>query len=106
VARGYVMCGYMDDTGSVWKLPVNGDYALDSSRGWVGPAPTATPPVPRLWRPRYVVGIDDQGRRVNARVATLAAPLWTGAATAFYVISNDGVAHTATVIRHVGERRR
>src|SRR5262245_36137944 len=106
MARGYVMCGYMDDTGAVWKLPVNGDYALDSARGWVGPAPLGTPPVPRLWRPRYVVGIDDTGRRVQTRVATTSSPLWTGAATVFYMISNDGVAHTANVIRYVGERRR
>lgn len=106
MARGYVFAGYMDDLGNVWKLLVNGDYVLDSSRGWVSPAPGATPPVPRHWRPRFVVGVDDTGRVVRTRIATTAAPLWTGATRSFYMISNDGQPHTATVIRYVGERRR
>lgn len=104
--RGFRRSEYLDDTGVPWVLHVDADYAVDSDRGWVTGEVPGMPPLPRMWKPRYVVGIDETGRYCYARVASLTAPLWTGAAQTFFVHGNDGQLYIATVIRRVGEVRR
>lgn len=97
---------YIDDDGSRWRLPVDADYVADPARGWgVGPW-IATAPYPRLWTPRYVVGVDETGRTQTTRVAHVGAPLWTGATTGFYVVGSDQQVYIAVVVEKVGERRR
>lgn len=104
--RGFTVSEYVDDFGTPWRLLVDADYALQSDRGWVTGAVPGMPPLPRLWRPRYVVGIDETGRRCTAVVASLDAPLWTGGASTFFMNGNDGALYIASVIRRVGEKRR
>jgi hypothetical protein len=106
VPRGYLVSEYVDDNGTPWRLLVDADYALDPARGWVTGAVEGMPPLPRMWFPRYVVGVDESGRYCRTRVGSVDAPLWTGAATTFVVNATDETPHTATVIKRVGERRR
>jgi len=104
--RGFLPSEYLDDDGTPWRLLVDADYALDPNRGWVTGAVPGMPPVPRLWKPREVIGIDPSGRLQHTRVAALTAPLWTGAATTFTVSLSDGTVVHATVIERRGEKRR
>jgi len=104
--RGFTPSEYLDDDGIAWRLLVDADYAVDPNRGWVTGAVPGLPPVPRLWKPREVVGIDPSGRLQRTRVGALTAPLWTGAAPAFFVNLSDMTAVMATVIRRIGEKRR
>lgn len=104
--RGYLASEYLDDGGTPWKLLVDADYAQDPARGWTTGAIPGLPPFPRLWIPRRVVGIDETGRRVETRVASVDAPLWTGEVLSFWVHASDGGLYNATVIRKIRERHR
>lgn len=104
--RGWLASEYVDDDGTPWKLQVDADYATDTDRGWTTGLTPGLPPLPRLWSPREVVGIDPTGRVVTTRVATLDSPLWTGAAQTFTFRASDGAFYTATVVERRGERRR
>lgn len=96
---------YLDDEGVPWLLRVRHEYALDTNRGpWVA-APAGLPPLPRLRRPRRVIGIDPLGRRQFAVAASLNAPIWTGAVTAFVFRAGDGFTYAATITGRQGERR-
>ena len=106
MARGFLVSEYLDDDGVPWRLNVDGDYAVDPPRGWVTGLTPGLPPFPREWSPRLVVGVDDSGRKQRTRVATLQAPLWTGASPSFTFKGSDGVLRQAVVIQHIGEKRR
>lgn len=106
MGRGFVVSEYKDDEGIFWRLKVDADDALDPDRGWYTGLTPGLTPLPRLWSPRYVVGVDQTGRLCQTRVSSVEAPLWTGSATAFWHQGNDGLMYSATVIRRVGERRR
>lgn len=104
--RGFTVSEYLDDDGVPWRLEVDADYALDPDRGWVSGLTPGLPPLPREWRPRYVIGVDASGRRQRTRVATTTARLWTGAAQSFFFTQNNGINAQATVIARRGESRR
>lgn len=106
MARGFLVSEYLDDSGTPWRLLVDADYATDPTRGWVSGATPGLPPLPRLWTPRRVAGLDTTGRWCSTRVASLDAPLWTGAATQFSMFGNDGAVYVVTVTRRISERRR
>jgi hypothetical protein len=96
---------YLDDDGVPWLLRVRAEYALDVNRGpWVA-APPGLPPFPRLRRARRVVGIDPLGRVQYAIAASLNAPIWTGAVTAFVFRAGDGFTYAAIITGRQGERR-
>lgn len=103
--RSFLNSEYLDDDGVPWRLRVRADYALDPNRGWVTGETPGLPPLPRLWLPRRVVGVDASGRVQHAIIATTSAPLWTGAASSFLFIGNDGATYAATVTGHQGEKR-
>lgn len=105
MARGYLVSEYLDDEGVPWRLKVDADYAIDPARGWVSGATPGLPSFPRLWQPRAVVGIDESGRTQSTRVASLSAPLWTGATQSFTFRGSDGLLYTAFVIQRLGEKR-
>ena len=95
---------YVDDQGLTWLLRVRAEYALDANRGpWVAAAP-GTPPLPRLRNPRRVVGVDPLGRIQYAVAASLDAPIWTGAVTAFVFRGGDGFTYAAVITGRQGER--
>ena len=73
-------------------------------RGWVTPAVRGTYVYPRGWTPRRVVGVDDRGRTAEAVVASVTAPLWTGAVTTFTINASDELPHVCTVIKRKAER--
>lgn len=103
--RGFVRSIYIDDDLNRWQLLVDADSVLDGNRGWVAVDADYLPPLPRGWMPRVVVGVDETGVTRTARIALLEAPLWTGEVDTFVFEGSDGMTHTATVIRTLGERR-
>jgi len=102
--RGRTWCLYVSDEQVAYALEVDSDYALDPVRGWNTQNVAGRPPLPRAWKPRIVVGQDQDGNRVRARVGSTAAPLWTGDATTFLFEGNDLQTHTATVLSRLGEK--
>lgn len=103
--RGFTACIYVDDHGTLWRLMVDADQALQTDRGWDEVGDSDLPPLPRGWLPRIVVGIDDTGRQCRARVGRTDAALWTGASTTFDVEANDGTTVTAQVTTYLQEKR-
>ena len=101
--RGFVWAIYVDDLGRPWLLRVDADYASDPARGWVATEDPDLVPLPRQWRPRRVVGVDDVGFARTAIVARTDAPLWTGEAQTFTFERTDFQEGIASVIRRVGE---
>jgi len=106
MARGFLVSEYVDDDGVPWRLNVEATYATDPPRGWTTGLTPGLPPLPREWSPRVVVGVDSTGRKQRARVATLQADLWTGVASSFTFLGNDGILRQAVVIQRIGEKRR
>src|SRR5262245_52725571 len=104
--RGFVWAMYIDDKGGVWVKRVDRDYAMDPARGWSTEGLAGLPPLPHFWRARRVLGIDSNGQTQHAVVGTQIAPLWTGSATTFTFETTSQGFDTATVMAHIGERRR
>jgi hypothetical protein len=105
MARGRTLATYNTD---LYFLPpqVNVDvpnnlYA-EASLGWTA-ATSGAPRSPRRFKERHAIGVDTTGHRVRAIVAATTATLWTGAATTWTFIDNDGTTQTATVTGLVGE---
>lgn len=103
--RGFTWCVYVDDIATPWAIRVDADHMLDPGRGWSTDGVGSLVPLPRLWRPRRVVGIDLDGRTQSAVVASVDAPLWTGVAVEFEVEANDNTVTSATVIARQAETR-
>lgn len=103
--RGFVWAYYYDDVGGIWALKVDADYALMPERGWSSPVATTTPPFPRGWRPRYVVGLDSEGHPRRAIVASVTATLWSRSVGFFSFYASDETLWSATVVRLVQESR-
>jgi hypothetical protein len=97
---------YIDDEGGVWVKRVDRDYAADPDRGWSTEGLAGLPPLPHFWRARQVLGIDSEGRKQRAVVATTVAPLWTGLATSFTFETTSQGYDTATITERISERRR
>ena len=104
--RGYVWGVYIDDNANLWRLRVNADYFEETARGWVAADPSAIVPLLRLWKPRCVLGVDEEGRQRRAIVAWLGADLWTGSESVFQIEGTDQTFHPCTVISFQSERRR
>lgn len=103
--RGFTWSVYLDDTGAPWALQVDSEYAVMLERGWGGADPTGLDPFPRTWKTRKVRGLEESGRSHHAVVADLSAPLWTGEATTFTIIANDGTPILCTVVELFAEKR-
>jgi hypothetical protein len=104
--RGYDWKLYEDDQAFLYALQVDADYALQPQRGFLTDAPAGTPPLPRGWRARYVVGLEPVGRTHRAIVASVAADLWTGVRADFDIVDSDGQLQTCVVVGRRQERRR
>lgn len=88
---------YVTDDGRQFRLRVDGDSAADDARGWATDGADDLSALPRGFLPRRVIGIDETGTQQEARIGTVTAALWTGAATAFAVEGTDGNTYVATV---------
>ena len=103
--RTPVWAVYVDDIGRSWALLVDGDYFLQPERGWLAAEGFNLAPLPRTYRARRVVGLDETGRKRFATVATVGAELWTGVEPTFIFETRDGGQALATVIELQAERR-
>jgi len=104
--RGFTWGRYIDQFGNAWAMQVDADHALSPQRGWVGSSGIGLAPFPRGWIPRAVVGIEPDGTKHQAVVASELADLWTGSATTFDIERSDAGIETCTVIRRLAERSR
>ena len=104
--RGYDWKLYAADDGGLYALRVDADYALQSGRGFATNANPGTPPLPRGWLPRRVRGVEPTGRLHTATVASVEAPLWTGAETTFDIVDSNGDLQTCVVTGRLQERAR
>lgn len=106
LVRGMVYKSYTADSGTVFQTLVDADEAADASRGW-GAAVVGGDLLPRGFKERRAHGVSaTSGRRGSCRVGSLAATLWTGAATTFTVEADDNTIDTMTVTSRTGEKRR
>lgn len=104
--RGFEWAVYVDDLDRRWLMRVDADYFADGDRGWSTRDSEDTAIWPQGWRPRRVEGVEATGQTQFARVGSTAAPLWTGAVTAFVVNASDQLPVAAAVIRYWAEQRR
>lgn len=104
--RGYDWKLYEADDAGLYALQVDADYALQPQRGFFTDAPAGTPPLPRGWRARYVLGAEPLGRTHRAIVASVAADLWTGVRGDFDIVDSNGDLQTCIVFGRVQERSR
>jgi len=104
--RGFVYATYTADDGDTFQTLVDADEVLDANRGW-GAAIVGNDLLPQRLRTRRVIGTSPTtGMRGVARIGSLTAALWTGAANTFTVEANDGTTDTCTVVDRQEERRR
>jgi len=106
MARGRTLSTYVTD---LYFLPahvnidVPNNLVAEAALGWTASTPGA-PRRPRRFKPRHAVGVDTTGHRARVEIADVTATLWTGAATTWTFIDNDGGTQTATVTGLVGEK--
>jgi hypothetical protein len=74
----------------------------EASLGWTA-ATAGAPRRPARFTPRHVIGVDATGRHAKVIVADLGADLWTGVATTWTSIANDGTVVTYTKTGQIGE---
>lgn len=101
MARGFQWGIYVDDLGGQWRLRVDRDYLADADRGWIPADDLSLPPLPRMWRPRFVIGIDESGRQQRATAASLAAAVWIGLVPVF-TFETTGQEQTLAVADIIG----
>lgn len=105
MARGRTPGDYKTD---LYFLPahitvdVPNNLFAEANLKWVA-AVAGTPRTPGRVTHRHAVGIDATGHRARVIVPDVTADLWTGAATTWTFIDNNGGAQTATVTGLVGE---
>lgn len=103
--RGRTLSTYNTD---LYFLPgainfdVPDNLAAQASLGWTA-ATAGAPRKPARFTPRHAVGVDATGRHGKVIIADTTATLWTGAATTWTSISNDGTSTTYTVTGLIGE---
>lgn len=85
------------------NMDVPNNLATQASLGWTAPTAGAARR-PARFTPRHAVGVDTTGRHVKVIVADRLATLWTGVATTWTFIDNNGATQTATVTGLVGEK--
>lgn len=102
--RGRVRCTYVTDSGQAFWVWVDRDSLADANRGWVlSPSGTQTA-LARQFLPRRVIGVDAEGHTRYSRIATVNAPLWTGAVSSWSYEGTDRLLHQATVVGRQAER--
>lgn len=103
--RGLRWAAYTSDDGTFYARRVDADQVLDPKRGWFTSGVSAFPLFPSFSRPRRVLGVSPtSGRRGQTVVANVAADLWTGAATTFFIEASDGTIDTMTVVERRSEK--
>jgi hypothetical protein len=86
------------------NIDVPNNLYAEAALGWTAATANA-PRSPRRLTPRHAIGRNAAtGRRARVTVADPAATLWTGAATTWTSIQNDGTVLTYTVTGLVGEK--
>jgi len=101
-----VFMGYTSDSGTVFQTLVDADEAAIAARGWAAVTPGGDL-LPRGFKERRANGVSaSSGLRGSCRVGSVAAGLWTGAATTFTVEADDNTIDTMTVTSRSGEKRR
>ena len=87
-----------------FSVDVPNNLFAQANLGWGAASPTEAKTAGKVTH-RHAVGLDPvTGRRFRATIPDLAAPIWTGAATTWDVIQNDGTTLTVTVTGLVGEK--
>lgn len=105
--RGREYAVYATDAGTEFAVNEDSDYVAQLARGWTPmPSGASRDLLPRGFKPRRVYGIDAEGYRGSAVVASNAAPLWIGTVNTFDIEGSDGATHTMVVTGRVGEKRR
>jgi hypothetical protein len=105
MARGRTLASYHTDLyflPAVVNIDIPNNLYGEASLGWTAATPNA-PRSPRRMTPRHAIGVDATGHRVSVTIADVGADLWTGVATTWTFIDNNGGAQTATVTGLVGE---
>jgi hypothetical protein len=102
--RGRGKAIYVSDRGPSFWLYVDLDSMADVNRGWIPLGNQGFAPFPEYWSPRYVFGVDALGNSHRTRIATTAAPLWTGTVTTWSIEASDRTLVQVTKIGQVGER--
>ena len=105
MARGFSWGLYVDNDGNGWAVKVDSDYLLDPDRGWVEVLDASTPQLPRGWKPRKVIGFDDQGNRRTAIAATTDAPIWALSVGTFTIEASDQTSQLVTITGRLEERQ-
>lgn len=103
--RGFTWAQYVDDLERSWAILVDSDYMDHLERGWTIAGDTGLTPLPRQYRPRYVVGLDELGNQQRAVCARVDADLWTGAVRQFQIRDSEGQPQFCQSIRRVAEVR-
>ena len=104
--RGRLWAVYVSDDQVAYAVRELDVYIDQVERGWTTAGVNGLVPLPRGWLPRRVFGVDADGNRRTALVASLGAALWTGVTTAFQVIGSDLQLHEVTVVGRAMERQR
>ena len=88
---------YVTDGGTSYKMQVDSDRFLVAAFGWAT-AGVGLNQLPRGAKPRHVTGLSGtSGRGVIAVVPVVSADVWTGVATTFDVVADDGTIDTMTI---------
>jgi hypothetical protein len=94
----------LDDGVTTFARLVDADEFTQTDRGWTATGVAGLHLLPRAFKVRRVYGVSPtSGRRGTAVVASVDAPLWTGAATTFDVEANDNTTDTMNVTGRRGE---
>ena len=105
MARGRTLATYATDLHFLpahVNIDVPNNLYAEASLGWTA-ATAGAPRSPRRMTPRHAIGVDATGHRARAIIASTSADLWTGLATTWTFVDNDGTTQTATVTGLVGE---
>jgi len=105
MARGRTLATYNTDLNFLpaqVNIDVPNNLFAEASLGWTA-ATAGAARSPKRMTPRHAVGVDATGHRVRVTVASTTADLWTGVATTWTYIDNNGGSQTATVTGLVGE---
>jgi hypothetical protein len=101
--RGRAWGVYVSDSGAEYSVHLDADYYADPDRWWAAVPDPPPPRLPKLFKPRRVLGVDDEGRIGRAIIPRVDSPLWTGEVTSFTFYASDQVPHSARIINRNSE---
>ena len=105
MARGRTLATYKTDLHFLpadVNMDVPNNLFAEASLKWTA-ATAGAPRSPKRMTPRHAIGVDATGHRARVIIADVTADLWTGVATTWTFIDNNGATQTATVTGLVGE---